>query len=109
MQLIHVAFPVSTYSSVVTLAIVFLVTDILRYRSVVIFEATIYVMTWVLLIIGDNLESIIVCKLANCCKISKRPQMKIVTFLDIVVGGDILWDSLLHGGCLLHLHLLKGG
>ncbi|CAG7720962.1 unnamed protein product [Allacma fusca] len=56
--LIHDAYPVSTYSYLATLAVVFLVTDFLRYRNVVILEGAAYVATWIIMIWGQGLTAL---------------------------------------------------
>ncbi|ODM96230.1 Thiamine transporter 1 [Orchesella cincta] len=56
--LVHKAFPSYTYTYLATLAVVFLVTDYLRYRSVVIFEGIAYVLCWITLTWGNGLLSV---------------------------------------------------
>ena len=56
----HEIYPVSTYTILATAFIVFLVTDFLRYRPIVILEGIALVVTWVILIWGETLESLIV-------------------------------------------------
>ncbi|CAL8121790.1 unnamed protein product [Orchesella dallaii] len=57
-ELVHTAFPSYTYTYLATLAVVFLVTDYLRYRSVVIFEGFAYVLCWIILTWGNGLLSV---------------------------------------------------
>ena len=47
-------FPVGTYSYLIALVIVFLVTDLLRYKPVIILDGLFAVATWSLLIWGKN-------------------------------------------------------
>ncbi|OXA56799.1 Thiamine transporter 2 [Folsomia candida] len=58
-DIVHVAFPIWTYTYLATLAVIFLVTDFLRYKSVIIFEGIAYVVTWVLITWGEGLTSLI--------------------------------------------------
>ena len=57
---IHVALPLATYSQLGTLAIVFLVTDFLRYRFVIIVSGIAFVVTNTLMIWGQGLASLFV-------------------------------------------------
>ncbi|CAL8071031.1 unnamed protein product [Orchesella dallaii] len=59
-EVIHVAFPVSTYASLASLAIIFLVTDLLRYKPVVILEGLCHVLTWGILILAKDIVAVIV-------------------------------------------------
>jgi thiamine transporter 2/3 len=59
-QVVHLAFPIYTYTYLGTVAIVFLITDFLRYKVIIVFEGIAYIATWVLLIWGKGLISVIV-------------------------------------------------
>lgn len=48
-------YPVWTYSYLVTLVLVLLFTDFLRYKMVIIFEALSYITTWILLLWGQGI------------------------------------------------------
>ncbi|ODM94650.1 Folate transporter 1 [Orchesella cincta] len=58
-EVIHVAFPVSTYASLASLAIIFLVTDLLRYKPIVILEGLCHVLTWGILIFAKDIVAVI--------------------------------------------------
>ena len=45
-------YPVWTYSYLVALIPVFLLTDLLRYKPVILFEAGAYIVTWIILLFG---------------------------------------------------------
>lgn len=47
-------YPVWTYSYLAALFFVFIVTDLLRYKPVIIFEAITYIITWAMLIWGQG-------------------------------------------------------
>ncbi|XP_046851724.1 thiamine transporter 1-like [Xenia sp. Carnegie-2017] len=53
-QLVNDIYPVSTYANLVALFLVFFLTDFLRYKPVIIFEALSYIATRVLLIWGTS-------------------------------------------------------
>ncbi|XP_070538092.1 thiamine transporter 2-like [Ptychodera flava] len=50
-------FPVWTYSYLSALVFVFLLTDYLRYKPVIIFESLTYIGTWLLLLFGQGLQT----------------------------------------------------
>lgn len=50
-------YPVWTYSYLAVLFVVFIVTDLLLYKPVVVFEGISLVATWVLLIWGDGIPA----------------------------------------------------
>lgn len=54
-------FPVWTYSYLALLVIVFLVTDYLLYKPVIVFEGLSYVITWCILIWGQGVPAMQVC------------------------------------------------
>jgi thiamine transporter 2/3 len=47
-------FPIGTYAYLAELVIVFLVTDFLRYKPVIVLHGTFAVLTWILLIWGKD-------------------------------------------------------
>ena len=49
-------YPVWTYSYLALLVVVFLVTDLLRYKIVVVVEGFAYIGTWLLLLYGKGVE-----------------------------------------------------
>jgi len=48
-------FPVGTYAYLSQLVVVFLVTDFLRYKPVIILDGMFGIMTWSLLIVGKDI------------------------------------------------------
>lgn len=48
-------FPVGTYAYLAQLVVVFLVTDFLRYKPVIILGGMFGIMTWSLLIVGKDI------------------------------------------------------
>jgi len=54
-ELYHDVYPIWTYSYLAVLILVFLFTDLLKYKSVIVFEGLAYVITWVLLLWGKGL------------------------------------------------------
>ena len=50
-------YPVWTYSYLAILILVFLVTDLAKYKPVIIFEGFAYILTWVLLLWGHGLAT----------------------------------------------------
>lgn len=52
-----VVFPVWTYSYLALLVVVFLVTDYLLYKPVIVFEGVCYIMTWCVLIWGQGVAA----------------------------------------------------
>lgn len=59
-EVIHIAFPISTYTSLGSLAVILLVTDFLRYKPIVILEGICHVLTWGILTFSTGLTSVIV-------------------------------------------------
>jgi thiamine transporter 2/3 len=57
-QIVQVAYPISTYTYLGTLPVVFLVTDFLRYKPVILLEGVAFVITYCLLIWGDGLTNL---------------------------------------------------
>ncbi|XP_021966986.1 thiamine transporter 1 [Folsomia candida] len=55
---VHVAYPIATYSYLATLPIVFLITDYLRYKAIIVLEAVAFVLTYTLLIWGHGLTTL---------------------------------------------------
>ena len=49
-------YPVWTYSYLILLVIVFLLTDLLRYKVVIIVEGLAYIATWCLLLWGKGVQ-----------------------------------------------------
>ena len=56
-QVYHDVYPVWTYSYLAVLVIVFLCTDLAKYKPVIILEGFAYILTWVLLIWGSGLSA----------------------------------------------------
>ena len=56
-QVYHDVYPVWTYSYLSILILVFLVTDLARYKPVIILEGFAYILTWVLLLWGNGLAA----------------------------------------------------
>merc|ERR1719376_254280 len=56
-QTTYEVYPVWTYSYLSLLVVVFLLTDILRYKPVIVVEALAYIATWVLLIWGRGVPA----------------------------------------------------
>ena len=54
LQAYYDVYPVWTYSYLAVLVVVFLLTDWLRYKSVIVFEGFAYIATWCLLIFGKG-------------------------------------------------------
>ena len=54
LQAYYDVYPVWTYSYLAVLVVVFLLTDFLRYKAVIVFEGFAYVATWCLLIFGEG-------------------------------------------------------
>lgn len=57
MQVNQQIYPVGTYSYLAQLVVVFLVTDLLRYKPVIILEGLSGIVTWTLLIVGQTIAS----------------------------------------------------
>ncbi|AWP10541.1 putative thiamine transporter 2-like [Scophthalmus maximus] len=57
MSVTRQVFPVLTYSNVVLLVPVFLVTDLLRYKPVIVLQGLTYVATFLLLLVGSGVHS----------------------------------------------------
>ena len=51
----HDVYPVWTYSYLAILILVFLVTDLVKYKPVIILEGFSYILTWILLLWGHGL------------------------------------------------------
>lgn len=60
-------FPVWTYSYLALLVVVFLVTDFLLYKPVIVFEGICYIMTWCILIWGQGVAAMQVCSCPLSC------------------------------------------
>lgn len=58
LKVVHVAYPIATYSYLATLPIVFLITDYLRYKAIIVLEAVAFVLTYTLLIWGHGLTTL---------------------------------------------------
>ncbi len=58
-------FPVWTYSYLALLVVVFLVTDYLLYKPVIIFDGLCYVSTYIVLIWGQGVPAMQVCSLSG--------------------------------------------
>ena len=56
-QVYHDVYPVWTYSYLSVLIIVFLFTDLAKYKPVIILEGFAYILTWVLLTWGSGLSA----------------------------------------------------
>jgi len=56
-QLYQDVYPIWTYSYLAVLVIVFLFTDLVRYKPVIVFEGFAYILTWVLLLWGHGLAT----------------------------------------------------
>jgi len=54
-QVYHEVYPIWTYSYLAVLVLVFLFTDLLRYKAVIVFEGFAYIATWALLLWGKGL------------------------------------------------------
>ena len=54
----HVAYPIATYTYLGTLPLIFLVTDFLRYKSIIVLEGIAFVLTYGLLIWGEGLTNL---------------------------------------------------
>jgi len=54
-QVYHDVYPVWTYSYLAILILVFLVTDLVKYKPVIILEGFSYILTWILLLWGHGL------------------------------------------------------
>ena len=56
-QVVQEVYPVWTYSYLALLVVVFLVTDYLRYKPVVVFEGISYVVAWCVLLWGHGIAA----------------------------------------------------
>jgi len=56
-EVYHDIYPVWTYSYLAILILVFLVTDLAKYKPVIIFEGFAYILTWILLLWGHGLTT----------------------------------------------------
>jgi len=56
-QVYQDVYPIWTYSYLAVLVIVFLFTDLARYKPVIVFEGFSYILTWVLLLWGHGLSA----------------------------------------------------
>ncbi|ODM97730.1 Thiamine transporter 2, partial [Orchesella cincta] len=56
-SIVQQLYPIATYSYLGTLPIVFLITDYLRYKSIIILEGLAFVGVYVLLIWGNGLNN----------------------------------------------------
>ena len=56
-QVYHDVYPVWTYSYLAILFLVFLVTDLAKYKPVIVLEGFAYILTWVLLLWGHGLAA----------------------------------------------------
>ena len=61
LQAYYDVYPVWTYSYLAVLLVVFLLTDWLRYKSVIVFEGFAYIATWCILIFGKGVPLMQVC------------------------------------------------
>jgi len=56
-QVYQDVYPIWTYSYLAVLVVVFLFTDLVRYKPVIVFEGFAYILTWVLLLWGHGLPT----------------------------------------------------
>ena len=66
-QVYHDVYPVWTYSYLAVLIIVFLCTDLAKYKPVIILEGFAYILTWVLLIWGSGLSAMQMMQVSDSC------------------------------------------
>ena len=57
LKVYHDVYPVWTYSYLAILILVFLVTDLAKYKPVIIFEGFAYILTWIPLLWGEGLAA----------------------------------------------------
>ena len=84
-EVYHDVYPVWTYSYLSVLIVVFLCTDLAKYKPVIILEGFAYILTWVLLTWGWGLTA-----------------MQMMQVVSVNVSDDILNIFL---GCLRCCHL----
>jgi thiamine transporter 2/3 len=80
---VHVAYPIATYTYLGTLPIVFLITDFLRYKTIIIFETIAFVLTYTLLIWGNGLANLKVCDILGIFgrNVLKKKYLQVVEVL----------------------------
>ena len=71
-ELDNVVYPYWTYSYMVALVPVFLFTDILRYKPVVVFEGLTFIGTWAILLWGEGVPQMILMQV--CIRLKFREK-----------------------------------
>ena len=85
-QVYHDVYPVWTYSYLAILFLVFLVTDLAKYKPVIILEGFAYILTWVLLLWGHGLAAMQIMQVSY--GLATSTEVAYFTYIYASVSGD---------------------
>jgi len=85
-ELYHEVYPVWTYSYLGFLVLVFLFTDLTRYKAVIVFEGFSYILTWILLLWGHGLTQMQVMQVAY--GIATSTEVAYFTYIYAKISGE---------------------
>ena len=77
-----------TYSCLAILIVVFLVTDLAKYKPVIIFEGFAYILTWVLLLWGNGLAAMQTMQVSY--GVATSTEVAYFTYIYASVSGEII-------------------
>ena len=86
-QVYHDVYPVWTYSYLAILFLVFLVTDLAKYKPVIVLEGFAYILTWVLLLWGYGLAAMQTMQVSY--GLATSTEVAYFTYIYASVSGDI--------------------
>ena len=86
-QVYHDVYPVCTYSYLAILFLVFLVTDLAKYKPVIVLEGFAYILTWVLLLWGNGLAAMQSMQVSY--GLATSTEVAYFTYIYASVSGDI--------------------
>ena len=86
-QVYHDVYPVWTYSYLAILFLVFLVTDLAKYKPVIVLEGFAYILTWVLLLWGNGLTAMQGMQVSY--GLATSTEVAYFTYIYASVSGDI--------------------
>ena len=87
-QVYHDVYPVWTYSYLAILFLVFLVTDLAKYKPVIVLEGFAYILTWVLLLWGNGLAAMQTMQVSY--GVATSTEVAYFTYIYASVSGKIL-------------------
>jgi len=85
-ELYHEVYPVWTYSYLGFLVLVFLFTDLTRYKAVIVLEGFSYILTWILLLWGNGLAQMQVMQVAY--GIATSTEVAYFTYIYAKISGE---------------------